>query len=67
MHPLRVLTTSAGCTNQRYTLADGLQILAGGNPGTGQFGGVLTHHRAVIFGRCRTYAATVAGSVSLTF
>ena len=62
-----LLTTSTGCTNQRYALTDGLQILAGGNPGTGQFSGVLTHHRAVIFGSCRTYAATVAGSVSLIF
>ena len=58
-----------GCGIQQYTVTDNLSSVGlGSSPvGTGHFSAVLTHFRAKIFGTCITYAAKVAGSVSLTF
>ena len=58
-----------GCGIQHYLVADGLRNVGVGPAptGFGSFGALLTHYRTKIFGTCITYAATVAGSVSLTF
>jgi hypothetical protein len=58
-----------GCGIQQYYVTDTLsKVGVGPTPsGTGSFSVVLTHFRAKIFGTCITYAATVAGTVGLTF
>jgi hypothetical protein len=60
----------SGCTNQQYEILGTLESVgtAGGAlVGSGEFSAVLTHHRALIFGACRTYFATVTGTVDLEF
>jgi hypothetical protein len=55
-----------GCQNQTYQV-DGTLDNVGPDGGTGTFQAVLTHLRTTLFGRCITYGARVAGTVSLTF
>jgi hypothetical protein len=58
-----------GCTNQRYSV-NGLlsHVGIGGGSGHGSFSATLTHYRTYIwFVGCVVYAASVSGSVSLTF
>lgn len=58
-----------GCTNQRYTVHGALQNVGvnGGN-GSGSFSATLTHYRTKVwFVGCVVYAASVSGTVSLTF
>ena len=57
------------CTNQTFDVQGTLAhvgVLYTGT-GTGTFAVLLTHHRARVFGRCVIYAATVTGSLSLSF
>jgi hypothetical protein len=66
---VQVVDIGAGCTNQSFAV-DG--ILANVGPwysgsGSGTFSATLTHYRYPIFGRCITYAASVAGTISLSF
>ena len=58
-----------GCTNQRYTVNGRMTNVGnGGGSGTGSFSATLTHYRTnVWFVGCVVYAASVSGSVSLTF
>jgi hypothetical protein len=60
---------STGCVNQYYgvTLLLGSVGTGGTGAGSGAFNGTLVHRRALVFGQCLTYAATIAGSLSLTF
>jgi hypothetical protein len=58
-----------GCTNQRFSVQG---MLAGvgvnGGTGSGTFRATLTHYRAYVwFVGCVVYAASVSGTVSLTF
>jgi hypothetical protein len=58
-----------GCTNQTYDVSDTLSNVGVGGPGTGtgSFSVALTHKRAFVpFIGCVTYAATVAGTLSLS-
>lgn len=59
----------AGCMDQRFRIRDSMHSVGTGSQhtGTGAFAAVLTHHRRTVFGSCVTYAATVSGTVSLTF
>ena len=54
------------CANQTYAVIGDLAISAPAT-GTGSFSAVLTHYRAIIFGRCVTYAASVVGQVTLDY
>jgi hypothetical protein len=59
-----------GCVNQQYSLdgtLTGVGVVAGPMIGSGEFHAVLTHFRALVFGRCVTYFATVTGMVQLMF
>jgi hypothetical protein len=59
----------AGCTDQTFDVSDTLSNVGVGGPGTGHgsFFVVLTHKRVPIpFVGCVTYAATVAGTLSLS-
>ena len=57
-----------GCQNQTYAVEGTLENVGpGGGTGTGTFSATLTHLRTFFFGRCITYGARVAGTVSLTF
>ncbi len=58
-----------GCVNQYY----GVDLVLGGvgpggsGSGSGTFGGTLVHRRTFVLGRCITYAATINGSLTVTF
>jgi hypothetical protein len=58
-----------GCSNQRYAVTGQLSnVGVGGGTGDGSFTATLTHYRANFwFVGCVIYAASVSGSVSLTF
>jgi hypothetical protein len=66
---ITTIDPGAGCTNQRFlvtgTLADVATSTTAG--GTGTFSVVLTHFRASLLGRCVTYSASVAGTVSFDY
>ena len=65
---ITMLSAGARCRKQRFSIVDGLSgVGAGGGSGTGTVSAVLTHYRTGIFGHCVTYAASVSGSISLTF
>ena len=59
----------SGCTNQTYAVHGALSNVGiGSGSGTGSFSATLTHHRAEVWlVGCVVYAATVSGSVSLSF
>ena len=65
---VQVTNVGADCTNQTFSV-DGFLGSVGpwyrGN-GSGSFSVTLTHYRRRIFGSCITYAASVAGTLSLT-
>ena len=65
---VQVINKGANCTNQTFAVHG---ILAGvgrsGGSGTGTFDETLTHHRTSILGTCVIYAATVKGTITLTF
>jgi hypothetical protein len=66
---VQVIDLGAGCTNQSFAVNG---ILGNVGPwysgsGSGTFTATLTHYRVPIFGRCITYAASVAGTISLSF
>lgn len=59
-----------GCANQTYAVSGNLiQVgpAGGAHNSSGIFLATLTHYRTQFFGTCVTYAASVAGTVSLTF
>jgi hypothetical protein len=66
---ITVLDPGAGCANQRFLVAGGLENVATSTTsgGTGTFSAVLTHYRYSFFGHCVIYSARVAGSVSFTY
>jgi hypothetical protein len=51
------------CTNQRYAVNGSLDNVTVTRTGTFQV--TLTHYRRAFFGKCRLYAATVSGMVTL--
>jgi hypothetical protein len=66
---VQVTNVGAGCTNQTFAV-DGVLGSVGRwhrGSGSGSFSVTLTHYRRPIFGSCITYAASVAGTLSLTF
>jgi hypothetical protein len=66
---VQVINPGANCTNQTFAV-DGILGNVGtwyGGNGTGNFDVTLTHYRRGIFGRCVTYGASVAGTLTLTF
>ena len=58
-----------GCSNQRYSVYGALRnVGVNGGSGSGSFSATLTHYRTnVWFAGCVVYAASVSGTVSLTF
>ncbi len=66
---VQVTNPGANCTNQTFDV-EGILGNVGrwlGGSGTGLFAATLTHHRHRVFGSCVTYAASVSGSITLTF
>ena len=66
---IKLVDVGAGCTNQVFSIADGLNSVGTGSRhvGRGSLTASLTHLRRTIFGRCVTYSATVKGTVVLDF
>jgi hypothetical protein len=60
---------ATGCVSQYYAVTLWLGSVGTGGTGTGSgaFNGTLVHRRATVFGQCLTYAATINGSLTLTF
>jgi tetrahydromethanopterin S-methyltransferase subunit E len=66
---INVINASTGCTDQVFEV-DGTLAHVGPwftGSGSGTFSAQLTHHRVPIFGHCVIYAATVSGTLSLSF
>ena len=66
---IQVTNVGSNCSNQTFDVEG---ILGDVGPwysgsGTGSLSATLTHHRHRVFGTCITYAASVAGTISLTF
>jgi hypothetical protein len=54
-----------GCTRQVFSVLGRLMTVSAGVTGPGRVKIRLTHYRTSFLGRCRTYAATVKGSLTL--
>lgn len=66
---VQVVKPGANCTNQTFDV-EGILGKVGrwySGIGTGRFSAILTHYRHLVFGRCVSYAASVTGTLSLTF
>jgi hypothetical protein len=57
------------CTNQTFAVSGDLGNVATTTTsgGSGVFKVILTHYRTVLFGRCLTYSATVAGTATFAY
>jgi hypothetical protein len=66
---VQVINPGANCTNQTFAVKGPLGAIGRGSAGsgTGLFSATLTHFRHRIFGSCVSYAASVNGTLSLTF
>jgi hypothetical protein len=66
---ITTIDAGANCTNQRYLVTGALDNVTTSTTagGTGAFSVTLTHYRAVFFGRCITYSASVVGAVSFDY
>ena len=66
---VQVTNAGANCTNQTFTVDGDLGNVGSwySGSGSGTFSATLTHYRARVFGSCITYAASIAGTLSLTF
>lgn len=61
---------TAPCVNQTFNVSGSLAhvgLYGQSRSGTGSFSATLTHYQHKLFGSCLTYAASIAGAVSLTF
>ena len=65
---VQVVNKGANCSNQTFVV-HGLLGSVGpyGGQGSGTFNATLTHHRTSVLGRCVIYAATVTGTINLSF
>jgi hypothetical protein len=66
---VQVINVGADCTNQTFAVNGTLGSVGPwfSGSGRGTFSATLTHYRYSIFGRCITYSASVAGTLSLSF
>jgi hypothetical protein len=65
---VEVTNVGADCSNQTFDVEGILgDVGRSGGSGTGVFSATLTHYRHRVFGACVTYAASVGGTISLTF
>ena len=66
---VQVMNPGVNCTNQTFDV----EGMLGGvgrwysGSGTGRFSAILTHYRHPVFGSCVSYAASVTGTLSLTY
>ena len=66
---ITLVSAPSTCGNQVYDVEAALGGVGLGydGTGTGAFSGTLTHYRTLLYGQCVTYAAKVAGSLTLAF
>jgi hypothetical protein len=66
---IEVTNIGAGCTKQTFAIRGKLARAGPWNwgNGSGSFRATLTHYRHSILGHCITYAASVGGTLSLSF
>jgi hypothetical protein len=60
----------SGCGTETYAVEGSLENVTRSDSsavGTGEFTATLTHYRALLFGACRTFSATVRGTIALSF
>lgn len=66
---VQVTNVGTNCSNQTFDV-DGILGKVGpwySGGGSGTFSATLTHRRHWVFGRCVTYAASVTGTIGLSF
>lgn len=65
---ITLVDAGSGCRDQTFRIRARLaRVGISSRDGAGRLVATLTHYRTRIFGRCVTYSASVAGSVSLAF
>ena len=66
---INVTNVGTGCTKQTFAIKGKLTHVGPWNQGVGSgtFTATLTHYRHSILGHCITYAASVSGTLSLSF
>lgn len=65
-----LVSRQTGCGTETFAVDGTLEQVTRSDStavGTGEFTATLTHYRAWLFGACRTYSATVRGSIELNF
>jgi hypothetical protein len=65
-----LVSRQAGCGIETYDVDGALENVTRSDSsavGSGEFTATLTHYRAFLFGACRTYSATVRGTIELSF
>jgi hypothetical protein len=65
-----LVSRQSGCGTETYSVNGDLENVTRSDSsavGTGEFTATLTHYRASLFGACRTYSATVRGTIELSF
>jgi hypothetical protein len=66
---VQVTNPGPDCTDQTFAVNGGLGSVGPwySGSGGGTFAATLTHHRYRLFGSCVTYAASIAGTLTLSF
>jgi hypothetical protein len=66
---ITVVNPGTGCTNQTFDVSGDVGNVTTSTTagGSGSFDVLLTHYRVRLFGRCVSYAATVAGTASFAY
>jgi hypothetical protein len=65
-----LVSRQSGCGTETYAVDGSLENVTRTDSsavGTGEFTATLTHYRALLFGACRTFSATVRGTIALSF
>jgi hypothetical protein len=65
-----LVSRQTGCGTETFAVDGSLVNVTrsdSSDVGTGEFTATLTHYRASIFGVCRTYSATVRGTIEVDF
>ena len=67
---VRLVSRQSGCGTETYAVEGSLKHVTRSDSnavGSGKFTATLTHYRALLFGACRTYSATIQGTIALSF
>ena len=67
---VELVSRQSGCGTETFAVDGSLENVTRSDSsavGTGEFTATLTHYRSWLFGACRTFSATVRGTIELSF